>query len=416
MWWDPRRPSLAFAAQVAPLRAFVDLECSYLRELVLQALARRPGWEVQVAALPPPPSAGGLPAEADEEEYSPPGTCFAWVEYERTNWEKVLAGQLHTAGFCVRKGLIRKAQLAYNLKRWAAKHPESLLAAATPETLQFEFSDVDYLDEALAEVFEVRDMAADGSEWWILKPSMTNQGRGILVFNALTQLESALREEGAEDVREWVLQRYISQPLLVGGCKFHIRTYALVVGAMSVYVYCDMLTLFSLAPYDADPTNLAAHITNTCCQRPTDAAAEAAAVGLLRHLPARLHAGGSLNLRDAEQRCAGVNADCSALVGQCFEAVSAELSFMPLPNAFELYGFDFLVDSDWRVWLLEVNAQPDFAQTGTELRGVVAGVVEGALALSIDVWHPAHAAPSAPHGFTHVFSRQRAGAGGFAFH
>ena len=36
--------------------------------------------------------------------------------------------------YCVRKGLIRKAHLAHNAKKWAAKHPGGTLAAGVPET------------------------------------------------------------------------------------------------------------------------------------------------------------------------------------------------------------------------------------------------------------------------------------------
>lgn len=48
--------------------------------------------------------------------------------------------------------------------------------------------------------------------------------------------------------------------------------------------------------------------------------------------------------------------------GECLEAVSHELTFFPLPRCFELFGFDLMVDEDWRVWLLEANAEPDFGQ------------------------------------------------------
>ena len=48
-----------------------------------------------------------------------------------------------------------------------------------------------------------------------------------------------------EDLREWVLQRYIERPLLVGGRKFHLRAYALCVGSLSAYVFSEGLALFA---------------------------------------------------------------------------------------------------------------------------------------------------------------------------
>ena len=56
----------------------------------------------------------------------------------------------------MRKGLIRKAHLAHNLKKWAAKHSGGKLAVAVPETLLLEVDDMDYIDEALADAYEVR--------------------------------------------------------------------------------------------------------------------------------------------------------------------------------------------------------------------------------------------------------------------
>ena len=38
--------------------------------------------------------------------------------------------------------------------------------------------------------------------------------------------------------------------------------------------------------------------------------------------------------------------------------MSSELSFFTLPNCFELFGFDLLVDKDWHLWLLEVSHIP----------------------------------------------------------
>ena len=50
--------------------------------------------------------------------------------------------------------------------------------------------------------------------------------------------------------------------------------------------------------------------------------------------------------------------------------------FQPLPNAFDIFGVDFMVDADGTAWLLEVNAFPDFAQTGDDLKELVQGLMK----------------------------------------
>ncbi len=41
---------------------------------------------------------------------------------------------------------------------------------------------------------------------------------------------------------------------------------------------------------------------------------------------------------------------------------------MSLAGCFELFGFDLIMDADWRVWLLEANAEPDFGQAPLPVR------------------------------------------------
>jgi len=69
------------------------------------------------------------------------------------------AGAVWASSYCVRKGLTRKAHLAHNTRKWAAKHPAGRLAAAVPETWPLELDDPEYVDEALCDVPEVRTRA-----------------------------------------------------------------------------------------------------------------------------------------------------------------------------------------------------------------------------------------------------------------
>ena len=58
--------------------------------------------------------------------------------------------------------------------------------------------------------------------------------------------------------------------------------------------------------------------------------------------------------------------------------------FCPMSNCFELFGLDFLVDEDFRVYLLEVNPGPDFKQTGARLKHVIGRLFEQCLELVLN--------------------------------
>jgi len=62
------------------------------------------------------------------------------------------------SSYPVRKGLIRKAQLAYLIRKFCAKRPSSTLHSTVPETHLLCVDHVDYLEEALNDAYEVRDM------------------------------------------------------------------------------------------------------------------------------------------------------------------------------------------------------------------------------------------------------------------
>lgn len=80
---------------------------------------------------------------------------------------------------------------------------------------------------------------------------------------------------------------------------------------------------------------------------------------------------------------------CS-ITASTFEAAARGMSihFQPLPNAFEIFGLDFMVSveretGELRTWLLEVNAFPDFRQTGDDLQGLVQGLMDGVVEVGV---------------------------------
>ena len=222
----------------------------------------------------------------------------------------------------------------------------------------------------------------------------------------------------ASSLRHFLCQPYISpllfprsptssspQLCLLTNRKFHIRTYVLALGALKVYVYERMLALFAaksyVSPSDAmkagrdpnDPEELGDRgMSNTCLQQTQarDGSGEAGArmvednsVRQLSSLPS----GVPTRSGNPWSPTSSV-AQIKTLTASLFRAAAAQpTNFQPLPNAFEVFGIDWLVDEKGETWLLEVNAFPDFGMTGENLgEKVVGGLWKGVLGVLGCVW------------------------------
>ena len=173
-----------------------------------------------------------------------------------------------------------------------------------------------------------------------------------------------------------VLQRYISPPLLLRRRKFHIRAYALAVSAIRVYFFRDCLALSSGTRYnETDTSNAFAHITNTAYQDLDPNFNEQECVRIWNEhdiCPILLNDGTCKTLSQAREKVQHVISQMEAITAEVFGAYKNEFGvFAPIDGCFEHYGLDFVVDSDWKVFLLEINPGPDFKQTGERLSPLI---------------------------------------------
>lgn len=217
-------------------------------------------------------------------------------------------------------------------------------------------------------------------------------------------------------LRHFIAQPYIAQPLLLDSHdrrKFHIRTYIVAVGALKVYVYREMLALFAAVPYaepssasisnhpepndgerdedeveddevqqpkDHDTINLAQHLTNTCFQSEDT---KSTSVHSFWELEMPTVRSTTTQGQSPQEKIFSQICDVTSTV---FEAAAREqmVHFQTLPNAFEIFGADFLVDDQYNVWLLELNAYPDFKQTGADLKDkIVGGLFRGVVDVAV---------------------------------
>ncbi|KAI9644689.1 hypothetical protein NHQ30_006715 [Ciborinia camelliae] len=382
--------------------AYIDYEDSYVQPLILSALEQLPKSSYTLLSSP-----SDLP--------SPDSPYLHISSYETIPFDEITSKPTTslTNAYVIRKALIRKHYLSETSHIWCVKNPESILQTNIKRAEHFEVDYAEFLDDAVVECWDLKESFARNEkvdeeggeakdrEWWILKPGMSDRGQGIRLFSSYEELLAIFEgweedapdsdEEGEEiqkeddeekdyiqtsHLRHFLAQPYIHPPLLLSpesntiaptNTKFHIRTYVLASGALDIYVYKPMLALFAsssyIPPWDSSSSgeiDLNPHLTNTCIQT---SESKKNAVHLLSSLPfpAALHQ----KIQD----------QIFKLTSEIFIAAAKEMGihFQPLPNAFETFGLDFLVDKEGECWLLEVNAFPDFGQSGVECRGVVEG-------------------------------------------
>ncbi|CAM9480130.1 unnamed protein product, partial [Discosporangium mesarthrocarpum] len=114
---------------------------------------------------------------------------------------------------------------------------------------------------------------------WIMKPIGKAQGRGIFLFNKLSQISDWKKDHrwkaDQPQAEAYIAQRYIGNPYLVGGKKFDLRLYVLVTSfsPLTVWLYSAGFARFSGARWvrdRADMDNLYVHLTNVAIQKKAD--------------------------------------------------------------------------------------------------------------------------------------------------
>jgi tubulin--tyrosine ligase len=266
---------------------------------------------------------------------------------------------------------------------------------------------------------------------WIAKSTHGAKGDNICIrsnvadiFAYVDSISDSSADEAAETTKSrfkrnkprpaWLVQRYIARPLLIHGHKFDIRVWALLTHDYRVYLYRDGVCRLAAAPFVADSFDRDgfefAHLTNHCI------AARHADYG-------KLAPGNEMFFQDFQRHLAEnaslwtvqehLMPQISDIVGLAFRSVREVRFFLfflflnsfklalrltvsnislllwsyswqllqPAENApgcsFQLFGFDLMLDADFHLNLLEVNATPAVAQS--LLTRIVTDIIELAI-------------------------------------
>ncbi|XP_036447385.1 protein polyglycylase TTLL10 isoform X2 [Colossoma macropomum] len=260
---------------------------------------------------------------------------------------------------------------------------------------------MDVKDEREAFFAQQEGLHAGEGNMWICKPTGLNQGRGIFLLRNLEDIMAfrAKIENKADGLtnrkfpfrmpQAQIVQRYIQNPLLLKGKKFDVRSYLLIACTSPYMVFfrhgyvrltCDL--------YDPNSYNLSAHLTNQYMQKknPLYSMLKEETVWSMERFNAYVNEKFMEPKDLPKDWVLSVFAKrMQQIMIQCFLAVKSKLECKP--GYFDLIGCDFLIDDDFKVWLLEMNCNPALHTNCEVLKEVVPRTVTETLDLALEIFN-----------------------------
>lgn len=260
--------------------------------------------------------------------------------------------------------ITRKDYLARSLKRMKGAYGSAL----------YEFTPVafimpnDYV-KFIAEYTKESQSVDRGPSYWICKPVDLSRGRGILIFQDINDLVYDCTV---------IVQKYISNPLLISGYKLDLRLYVCVTSfcPLTIYTYKEGLVRFATEKFDLGSLdNVYAHLTNTSINKYGSS---------YKKYKEGIGCGCKWTFSKFRSYLRIFGVDDVVLWQKINNIVILTLlAVTPLPlasNCFELFGFDILIDDKFKPWLLEVNYSPalssDCSTDDTVKRKLLHDIVE----------------------------------------
>lgn len=241
---------------------------------------------------------------------------------------------------------------------------------------------------------------------WIVKPGEnTNRGNGIQVWSSLHEIQNIIRtwrpkpissSPGANSKlednhrRTFILQKYIDRPLLIKGRKFDIRVFGTMTsinGHLKAYFYEDGYIRTSSTKYTSKSNDAFIHLTNDAVQKHAENFGKYESSNKLSYHDFQKY----LNCHYPDLNVCfyrDILPQIKWLMTDAFRSVYGKIDPYRRMNSFEIYGFDFMLDRDFKVYLIEANTNPWLELPWPLLTRVISGMLDNSFRIAIDPLFP----------------------------
>jgi tubulin monoglycylase TTLL3/8 len=233
---------------------------------------------------------------------------------------------------------------------------------------------------------------------WIVKPAGKSRGRGIATFQDIGKILDYTDAKNSGNGEQWVVQKYMENPLTIASRKFDVRQWILVTdwNPLTIWFYDDCYCRFAVAKYDNPQKSLDKLEGSLAACLETD--------GIVKdkwlddqyvHLVNNSITSKNKKFHKAYSAENGVEVVDNMWPAETFKewiehktgenkweetikprmkeiakhaVMCAQDMVEHRKNSWELYGVDFMFDDNYMPWLIEINSSPacDYSTAVTE--------------------------------------------------
>ena len=276
---------------------------------------------------------------------------------------------------------------------------------------------------------EISNSHYAGKNLWIVKAPNLNRGRGVKIFNNYNDIISYIKKVGEGKITETelynfkdkeyneklnnhkkneiensiergvesknttdyiyqsnkiIIQKYIEKPFLYKGRKCDIRIWVLITHTMKVYIFKEGHLKASSLNYNNNDFDSFIHITNYSLQK-------------YNKLFSKFEKGNEISFQTFQNFINENNyinfreeifPKIIEIVKHSVLSVRNKININNLNYCFEIFGYDFMMDEDKNVYLIEINTNPGLEISSDIIAELVPRMIDNSLLLTVDELFP----------------------------
>ena len=272
---------------------------------------------------------------------------------------------------------------------------------------------------------QIPDTHYEGKNLWVLKASNLNRGQCIRLLDSKEKFHEIIKDwsqginlknnnKGTTDnniqfrlncetsptktdeipmsdtyiTEKIVAQKYIEKPLCYYGRKCDMRVWVMLTHDLKVYVYKEGHLKTCSEKYDINNQKDAfVHITNYSFQKHSlnfqkfELGNEVPFYDFQKYLDKEFK-DKKINVKEH------IMEQVKYIVGLTMKSVREKINANNRSFCFEIFGYDFMMDIDFNVYLLEINTNPGLEISSPWIKAIVPRMVDDALRLTMDEVFP----------------------------